>query len=117
MSIQSRWSTWSYTQAELAVQNLEAPYPFDFIRLGRVEEGPARKWGALPVEVHYHGLMELSREEVLRLRERIAAVDPLLVEAAGEVDSTLLEWARSLSPPGAALCRQPGLCRIPEVPA
>jgi hypothetical protein len=39
-----------------------------------------------------------SREEFLRLRTLLAAIDPLLVVAADEVDSTLLEWARNLSP-------------------
>jgi hypothetical protein len=42
--------------------------------------------------------MKLSQEEFLRLRARLAALDPLLVAASDEVDSTLLEWARSLSP-------------------
>jgi hypothetical protein len=42
--------------------------------------------------------MKLSREEFLQLRARLAAVDPLLVAASDEVDSTLLEWARNLSP-------------------
>lgn len=42
--------------------------------------------------------MAFSREEFMRLRARIAALDPLLVAAADEVDRTLLEWARNLSP-------------------
>ena len=47
---------------------------------------------------HYDEAMTFTREEFLRLRARIAALDPLLVAAADEVDRTLLEWARSLSP-------------------
>jgi len=34
----------------------------------------------------------------MRLRARVAAIDPLLVAASEEVDRTLLEWARQLSP-------------------
>ena len=33
-----------------------------------------------------------------RLRELVAAKDPLLVEAVDDVDVTLLAWARTLSP-------------------
>jgi|GEM_PF-6126107 len=46
----------------------------------------------------YDGTMPFSREEFLLLRARIAAIDPFLVAAAEEVDRTLLEWARNLSP-------------------
>ncbi|WP_224247482.1 hypothetical protein [Hyalangium gracile] len=42
--------------------------------------------------------MKFTQEEFVRLRARIAALDPLLVAASDEVDRTLLEWARSLSP-------------------
>lgn len=42
--------------------------------------------------------MGFSREDFMRLRARIAALDPLLTAAAEEVDCTLLEWARNLSP-------------------
>jgi hypothetical protein len=42
--------------------------------------------------------MPFSREEYMRLRARVAALDPLLVAASEEVDPTLLEWARKLSP-------------------
>jgi len=42
--------------------------------------------------------MAYSHEEFERLRARVAAFDPLLVAAADEVDRTLLEWARNLSP-------------------
>ena len=42
--------------------------------------------------------MAFSREEFRRLRARIAALDPLLVAASEEVDRTLLEWTRKLSP-------------------
>jgi hypothetical protein len=42
--------------------------------------------------------MTYSQEEFVRLKARIAALDPLLVAAADEVDRTLLEWARNLSP-------------------
>jgi len=42
--------------------------------------------------------MKPSWEEFVQLRARVAALDPLLVEASDEVDRTLLEWARTLSP-------------------
>jgi hypothetical protein len=53
---------------------------------------------AFTVRSRYDGLMKLSREEFLRLRAGLAALDPLLVAASDEVDSTLLQWARNLSP-------------------
>ena len=42
--------------------------------------------------------MPFTREELARLRARVAALDPLLVTASEEVDRTLLAWARNLSP-------------------
>lgn len=42
--------------------------------------------------------MAVSPEELERLKARVAERDPLLVEAADEVDRSLLTWFGSLSP-------------------
>ncbi|OGS01833.1 MAG: hypothetical protein A2V88_17880 [Elusimicrobia bacterium RBG_16_66_12] len=39
-----------------------------------------------------------AKGEYDRLRNRLMATDPLLVEAADEVDAALLRWALALSP-------------------